>query len=378
MPEPENRGFRPPWRRFCLLWAVAGFCCCAAGPAQTLAERAVWHGGNLRPEEAVRLAWTQAWLEGLQAAGDSMAENNAVRLARLDDLQRQGLAALMGLVDVRVVWPRQTDPDDARDGEVVADFAFRSPDGEEISLWLGETEARQRQEEIIAALRRLLPDALDSAARGPLLREEAGFPSGGLRDASLAAAADAPVAEEWAGRIAALEAYALYRRALEDFSGKWEEPSVSLPLVEHALSLAPDELPIRLARSELLLLLDRPRGALMALPPLRAPLYGVEGKERGAAGAGTDFRLHARGLYLRALAQLKAGMPALAEKDMDEALRFAPERAEMWLARGAARQARENFGAMCEDYRHACVFGLCEGLTSARRIGLCLTEAAEQ
>jgi Flp pilus assembly protein TadD len=87
------------------------------------------------------------------------------------------------------------------------------------------------------------------------------------------------------------------------------------------------------------------------------------------------MRLYIRGLRVRAPAQLRISQPALAEKDLDQALKLAPEEAELWLARGAARQVRERYEPMCEDYYQACTLGLCEGLQAAKTQGYCGSES---
>jgi tetratricopeptide (TPR) repeat protein len=341
--------------------------CPFAGGADTI-EREVRRGEVFRPEDAGRLAWAAAWLDGLQEAGDRLAADNAVRLARLDRLQRQGLAALMGLAEVSVTAPFPATAGGLGDSGAVA-VTLRVPEGREISRRLGETEARRRQEELVMALRRLLPEILELADARRLAREDADA-AASARNGSFAADADVSEADMLAARLDALEAYALYRRALEEFSGAWENPSAAFALLERAAALAPAELPLRLTLGELMLLLERPQGALRLLASLPAPgaRDGQDGAER------EEMLLHVRGLHLRALAQLKSGLPALAENDLNEALAFAPERADLWLARGAARQVREHFDAMCGDYRQACVLGACEGLAAARRNGRCPAE----
>ena len=86
----------------------------------------------------------------------------------------------------------------------------------------------------------------------------------------------------------------------------------------------------------------------------------------------------ARALETRALAQLRSGRPALAESDLTAALALAPERGSLRLGRGAARQMRESFEFMCDDYHQACVRGLCRGLAEARERGQCLGDGKER
>lgn len=330
---------------------------CRASTGQSV-ERAVPYGGQFTAEQAGQLAWAAAWLAGLERMADTLAGVDAVRLAGLNASQRQALAARLGLVEVTAAsGPARA----GAEGEARAEAGLRQPDATELSRLLADTEGRDRREEVLVALARLLPEGLDLAAKGHELR------FGGPKSLSGEAAASQPADELVAGRLdwvaAQVEAYRLYLELLEQAED--ESPVGTLAGLEKALALAPHAWPLRLAQAEALLRQDRFRAALQALREL--PPRPVAGD----AGEGTDRRLYVRALQLRALSQLRSGQPTLAESDLDEALAQAPERAELWLARGAARQMRENFAAMCEDYYQACARGQCQGLAAARARGQC-------
>lgn len=89
----------------------------------------------------------------------------------------------------------------------------------------------------------------------------------------------------------------------------------------------------------------------------------------------------ARARYIRALAHWRLQQLALAEEDLDTALRITatPEetavdnrRRDILRARGALRMLRGNTAGMCEDLKAACVLGDCEGLSAVRGRGQCL------
>lgn len=339
----------------CLLLGLSVGTALAAG-------RAVPYGGQFSVEQARNVVRAAAWLDGLEQAGAELASLPAVRLAGLDRLRRQTLAARLRLVEVKV---RRDAPDADGEGRVSASAVFHAPDTAELLRCLGDREGLDRQAEVLAALRGLVPEALELAAKGHSLRTGRAAPDAG-----------APADELVAGRLNwladQLEAYALYQDLLERTHGPGEAPPDEAAVLEKALSLAPRAWPLRLARAEMLLRQDRYRAALRLILDVPEPFPHPGAQPEDGASDAADTLLYVRGLHLRALAQLRSGQSTLAEKDLDMALRLAPEQPELWLARGAARQMLEKFGPMCEDYYQACARGQCRGLAAARERGQCL------
>lgn len=366
------------------IWAGALLCLCLTawpcfGGEEWGAAQVVPYGGRFLAERAGRVAETAAWLDGLERAAETLAGLDAVRLAGLDAFQRQALAAGLDMVEVRVD-SRAADatlPDG--EGDKVAVARVTDVAAGRVAALLADADGRERYESVILALRRLTPEALRLADTGRSLRvlraQAVDSVSGAARSGHEDASADEPVIARLDWLVDHLEAYALYRRGLDrNLAG--EAPCAAaepapLELVDEALALAPDELPLRLARAELLLRQDRFRAAAQALHDVPEPPPAAGGT------AGAERRLVARALEARALAQLRSGRPTLAESDLDAALILAPERAALWLGRGAARQMRERFGPMCDDYHRACVLGLCRGLAAARERGQCLNDGKE-
>mgnify|MGYP000445164755 FL=1 len=74
---------------------------CPGGEAAPTPTRVVPYGGQFAPERALVVAEAAAWLAGLERAADALAGLEAARLAGLDALQLQALAAGMGMVEVK-------------------------------------------------------------------------------------------------------------------------------------------------------------------------------------------------------------------------------------------------------------------------------------
>lgn len=348
--------------------------------------RVVPYGGQFAPERALVVAEAAAWLAGLERAADALAGLEAARLAGLDALQLQALAAGMGMVEVKGEVRVGGDMPEG-EGEATAVARLAAVDAGLASRLLADENGRERYEDIIVALGRLIPEAVRLAHTGRSLRVLRLLPDAPASKTP----ADEPVITRLNRLADEVEAYSLYRDWLEqvrrasgdfDFPGQTEEAAEAddiglkrpdKAVVDKALSLAPEALPLRLARAELLLLEDRFRAAAQVLENLpSAPDSADTARDRA------DRRLLARALETRALAQLRSGRPALAESDLTAALALAPERGSLWLGRGAARQMRESFEFMCDDYHQACVRGLCRGLAEARERGQCLGDGKER
>lgn len=334
-------------------------------------------GGQFSPSQAEVLAQAKAWLDGIELTARSLASMDTVRLAGLDFMQVQALAALLGGVELPP--PSFRDVDNALgqnlpNAEVSATLRIARPDAAAVSQALADAPARERLEEVIIALRRILPEALEWAERGRDLRNAA---------SDSAKAPDDMVA----ARLSLLTSATAASLSYLDFL-------LGAPLtaeLQATLDWAQDVVPpLAAGRADMLLRQDRPQAALHILRDLTAPPTAITPeKERwihARSSAWTsvwtkawpphpsDLRLYARSLYLRGMAQLRSGQPALAEADFSAALAIDDARADFFLARGASYQVREIFDAMCSDYYQACALGLCEGLASAREQGRCLPQ----
>ncbi|MCH5276744.1 MAG: hypothetical protein J1E80_02795 [Desulfovibrionaceae bacterium] len=381
-----------------LCLALTAMPCLAGGEVRAL-MRVVPYGRELAPDRARMAAEGLAWLAGLERAAAALAALEPVRLAGLDTLQLQALAAGLGMVEVEAEASVRGENPSAGEGRAVAVARVANGDLGQVSRVLGAGNGYERYEDVIAALTGLIPELMRLAEQcrsvpGVVVP---GAQAGALRERLRA------VGDE-------VEAYTLYRAWLDgtrrepelpEFSEDFHEsdasggvPEKGAPeagteddealrgrkaLVEKAFALAPGALPLRLARAELLLREERFRAAVQILenlPP--APESAGSADAAPSMRDRAEARLIARALEARALAQLRSGRPALAERDLDVALTLTPQRASLWLGRGAARQMRDRFGPMCDDYRQACVRGLCRGLAAAHERGQCQDAARER
>jgi tetratricopeptide (TPR) repeat protein len=133
----------------------------------------------------------------------------------------------------------------------------------------------------------------------------------------------------------------------------------ALPLLEKAVSLAPQSPAARLALAEAQLQQGLPEQCVQSCDEalrLKPDLY--------------------RARYVRALALMRLRQFSLAEGDLNAlmAVGIPAEGTEMTnrlRARGAARLLRGDYRGMCEDFIAACGLGDCEGLAGARGLGHC-------
>lgn len=220
-----------------------------------------------------------------------------------------------------------------------------------------------REAEALALLRALLLDMeatlLKVQREWPASLAEARTRASGLDAASL--------------RLEALWSGA---EAVRPAAGGWACAPGALPALERAVRGAPDNAALWLLLAEARLQGDLPQAAVAAAGEALGLLAG--------SAAPADARLEARARYVRGLGHWRLGQPALAEADLDAALRaVAPEsapqgeeRARRLRARGAVRLLRRNVAGMCEDFAAACALGDCEGLAAARARGHCRGGAA--
>ncbi|MDE5878414.1 MAG: translation initiation factor IF-2, partial [Desulfovibrio sp.] len=154
--------------------------------------------------------------------------------------------------------------------------------------------------------------------------------------------------------------------------GGWACAAEALPALERAVNGAPENAALWLLLAEARLQRDLPQGAVEAA----GEALGRLGEGPGTAA---NARLEGRARYVRGLGHWRLGQPALAEADLDAALREGPaesaapdeERVRRLRARGAVRLLRRNVDGMCEDLSAACALGDCEGLAVARGRGHC-------
>lgn len=348
-------------------------------------------GGQFSPSQADVLARAKAWLDGLEMTARTLGSMDAVRLAGLDFFQMQALAALLGRVENAFI--SRSSEQDAQEGpdklwpEASSSVTLRvgKPDAAAVSQTMANVEGLARLEELIIALRRLLPEALEWAERGHELRTAAASSSPSEKS-SLFFAPSAPD-DIVAARLSMLTSATSAALAYADFLlGAPVTPELQSTL-DWAHNILP---PLAAARADMLLRQDRPQAALQILRDLSPPAPGINPKRelwmqsRSSTWPAvwtsawpshpSDTRLYARALYLRGLAQLRSGQPALAEADLSAALSIEPQRPDFLLARGATYQVREIFDAMCRDYYQACTLGSCDGLAAAREQQRCLPQ----
>ena len=155
------------------------------------------------------------------------------------------------------------------------------------------------------------------------------------------------------------------RRLLPEAADGWLAGAQSMPLLEELAERVPESALVR---------------SLLAEARLRAGLPQQCMEAASAALRRAPDMTRAR--YVRALAHWRLQQLALAEEDLDAALRATPapvgssahdaRRRGILRARGALRMLRGNTDGMCEDLTAACALGDCEGLAAVRGRGQCL------
>lgn len=155
------------------------------------------------------------------------------------------------------------------------------------------------------------------------------------------------------------------RQLLPEAADGWLAGAQSMPLLEDLAERVPESALVRL---------------LLAEARLRAGLPQQCMEAASAALRRAPDMTRAR--YVRALAHWRLQQLALAEEDLDAALRATPapvgsaahdaRRRGILRARGALRMLRGNTEGMCEDLTAACALGDCEGLAAVRGRGQCL------
>lgn len=153
-------------------------------------------------------------------------------------------------------------------------------------------------------------------------------------------------------RIKALE---LFLVELNNFEHGWANPEKSVLTFSEATSLDPDNSLLWLAVGECLVLLNRPYESIKALQKVM-----------------TKNTIPARALYIRGIAHLQMYLPALAIKDISQALQLEPDHPGWWRALGTARLVAGDTITMCADFYQACAMGDCEGLAEVREQNFCL------
>lgn len=153
-----------------------------------------------------------------------------------------------------------------------------------------------------------------------------------------------------------IKALHLFFCELETFTYAWTTPEKTLLTLSEATSLDPDNVLLWLGVGECLVLLHRPYEGIKALQKVTA-----------------HNEVPARALYMRGMAHLQMYLPALAIKDISQAVQLEPEHASWWRALGTAKLVAGETITMCEDFYRACAMGDCEGLIEVRERNFCVT-----
>lgn len=300
---------------------------------------------------AYRWARAAAWLNALEAACAELPAGARLGLASsgLDD--RAGLLALCA----RLHTLDHLTPEDSPELLVAVRLA-PTPDT------AAALASAVRGADLLAVQRALVLDLAETASR---VRRE--WPS------TLAQARTRAVAlEEAAMRLDVLW---LALEVAREAPGGWFCAPEALPLLERAATGAPENAAVWLLLAEARMQRDLPQAAVDTANEALRLLSRPQGAPLSAAAE----RLAARARYVRGLGHWRLGQPALAEADLDAALRTAhaesaPQGAELarrLRARGAVRMLRHDEGGMCADFMAACALGDCEGLAVARGRGQC-------
>lgn len=161
-----------------------------------------------------------------------------------------------------------------------------------------------------------------------------------------------PKIKRISNRIKALE---LFLVELNDFEHAWANPEKSVLTFSEATALDPDNALLWLGVGECLVLLNRPYESIKAFQKVMI-----------------KNNIPARTLYMRGIAHLQMYLPALAIKDISQALQLEPEHPSWWRALGTAKLVAGDTTAMCADFYQACAMGDCEGLAEVREQNFCL------
>ncbi|MBD5417947.1 MAG: translation initiation factor IF-2 [Desulfovibrio sp.] len=347
-----------PWR----FWALCGALFCLLGAACPALAGAALSGASPPPGAVTEVMerpfpllvplsyrWARgaAWMSALITGAPALEAGARRGLADAGLADRGGLLAL----SARLHSIGHLTPDDSPELAVAVRLA-PAPDMPQALA------GALREAELLALLRALLLDM-----ESTLLAVRRSWP------ATLAEARKhAPELDAASQRLEALWRGAM---AAREAPGGWMCAPEALPALERAVRGAPDNAALWLLLAEARLQGDLPQGAVTAAGEALGLLAG--------AAHPADARLEARARYVRGLGHWRLGQPALAEADLDAALRDAPpesapqgaELTRRLRARGAVRLLRRNAAGMCEDFAAACALGDCEGLAAARARGHC-------
>lgn len=295
---------------------------------------------------AYRWARAAAWLNALETACAELPAGARLGLATsgLDD--RAGLLALCA----RLHTLDHLTPDDSPELLVAVRLA-PTPDA------AAAVASAVREADLLAVQRALVLDLAETAHR---VRRE--WPSS-LAQARTRADALEAAALRLDGLWLALD-------AAREVPGGWFCAPESLPVLERAVTGAPENAAVWLLLAEARMQRDLPQAAVDSANESLRLLSRTGGAPLSAAAE----RLAARARYVRGLGHWRLGQPALAESDLNAALRTAhaesaPQGAELarrLRARGAVRMLRHDEDGMCADFVAACAHGDCEGLAVAR------------
>lgn len=299
---------------------------------------------------AYRWARAAAWLNALEAACAGLPAGARLGLASsgLDD--RAGLLALCA----RLHTLDHLTPEDSPE-LLVAVRLVPTPDA------ATALASAVREADLLAVQRALLLDLAETASRvrreWPPTLAQARAQAVGLEAAALR-----------------LDVLWLALEAARAGAGGWFCAPEALPLLERAVTGAPENAAVWLLLAEARMQRDLPQAAVASA----SEALRLLSLSREAPLPAAD-RLAARARYVRGLGHWRLGQPALAEADLNAALQTAhaesfPQGAELarrLRARGAVRMLRQDEDGMCADFVAACALGDCEGLAVVRARGRC-------
>lgn len=295
----------------------------------------------------------QGWLRALALVAPRLPGVGEIEAGPFPAQFRLALAAAAGDVSrgaLRVCEPPPSDPGVPLDAAGTPAMCVLRPGAVTITV-RALPDARER-------IARLLADGEQAAVWQRLLTE--------MEQAVQTLGSDGADSDQ--RRAAACVVQALLgdvRQLLPEAAEGWLAGAQSMPLLEELAERVPESALVRL---------------LLAEARLRAGLPQQCMEAASAALRRAPDMTRAR--YVRALAHWRLQQLALAEEDLDAALRATPApvgsaahdalRRGILRARGALRMLRGNTDGMCEDLTAACALGDCEGLAAVRGRGQCL------
>lgn len=291
-------------------------------------------------ETAYALARAKAWLTAVQRAAAGLPRRYGILMRAVDVEDRQALAAQLYVADVEPPLPPEG-PVPTAAAALRVTVTLRPKSGEEPAKALRNTALLELRQSILAETR------VEVAAAEPELQSGRQFEQQGKRRLALIA-----------GRLTAL--WTVHGLAQLTPEGLLADPQ-DLAALEKAARLYPQSVAVLLLLAEAQLQWGLPQQSIATAAKVLRVRPGLP-----------------RARYIRALGQWRLHQPALAEDDLNAALKTLSlstaqnaERARYLRARGAVRLLRQDYAGMCEDFIEGCGLGDCEGLNVARQQNYC-------